>query len=63
MTKEREIKTIKDPVISGYAHAYVVTKPWRAYVQQQQMLDKSGRPRRFSTERAALAAAQRASTR
>lgn len=57
--KEPEIKVIKDPAVSGYAHAFVVIKPWTAFIDRQQLLDKSGRPRRFSTERAALAAARR----
>ena len=54
-----KIEVIKDPVVSGYAHAFVVMKPWTVYVDRKQLVDKSGRPRRFSTERAALAAARR----
>lgn len=57
--KEHEIKVVKDPAISGYAHAFVVIKPWTVFIGRQQLLDKSGRPRRFSTERAALVAARR----
>lgn len=53
------IKAIKDYAVSGYAHAHVAIKPWKVLVDRQPLLDKSGRPRRFSTERAALAAAQR----
>ena len=57
--KEPEIKTIKDYAVSGYAHANVAIKPWKVLVDRQPLLDKSGRPRRFSTERAAMAAARR----
>jgi len=57
--KEPEIKVVKDPAVSGYAHAYVLVKPWTVFVDRQQLLDKSGGPRRFSTERAAMAAARR----
>lgn len=57
--KEPEIKAVKDPAVSGYAHAYVVVKPWTVFVGRQQLLDKSGRPRRFSTEHTAVAAARR----
>lgn len=59
MTKAREIKAVKDPAVSGYAHAFVVIKPWKVFVDRQPLLDKNGRPRRFSTEHAALAAARR----
>jgi hypothetical protein len=54
-----EIKAVRDPAVSGYAHAFVLMKPWTVYVDRKQLVDKSGRPRRFSTERAALAAARR----
>lgn len=57
--KEREIKAVKDYAVSGYAHAHVVIKPWVVYVGRAQLVDKSGRPRRFATERAAMAAARR----
>ena len=53
------IKAVKDPAVSGYAHAFVVIKPWTVFVGRQQLVDKSGRPRRFATEHAALAAARR----
>ncbi len=56
---EPKIKVVKDPAVSGYAHAYVVTKPWMIYVDGKQLMDKGGRPRRFSTEAAAMAAARR----
>lgn len=59
MTREREIKAIKDPAVSGYAHAFVITKPWTVSVDRKLLADKHGRPRRFSTERAAMAAARR----
>jgi len=61
--KEREIKAVKDPAVSGYAHAHVAIKPWTVYVDRKQLIDKSGRPRRFSTEAAAIAAARRSSRR
>jgi hypothetical protein len=57
--KEREIKAVKDYAVSGYAHAHVTIKPWVAYVDRKRLVDKGGRPRRFSTERAAMAAARR----
>jgi hypothetical protein len=57
--KEREIKTIKDYAVSGYAHAHVVIKPWVVYVDGRRLEDKRGAPRRFSTEQAAIAAARR----
>lgn len=53
------IKAVKDPAISGYAHAFVVIKPWTVFVDHRQLVDKSGRPRRFATEHAAIAAARR----
>ena len=56
---EPVIKAVKDPAVSGYAHAFVATKPWTVYVDRKQLADKSGRPRRFGTEHAALAAARR----
>ena len=59
MTKEREIKAIKDYAVSGYAHAHVSIKPWKVLVDRVLLVDKGGRSRRFSTERAALAAARR----
>ena len=57
-----EIKAVKDPAISGYAHAFVVTRPWTVFIDGKRLVDRGGRPRRFSTESAALAAARRAST-
>lgn len=59
MTREREIKAIKDPAVSGYAHAFVAIKPWTVFVDRKKLVDRRGRPRRFSTERAAMAAARR----
>lgn len=59
MTKEREIKAVKNHVVSGYAHAHVAIKPWKVFVDRRPLLDKGGRPRRFSTERSALAVARR----
>ncbi len=56
---ERVIKAIKDYAVSGYADAHVAIKPWKVFVDRQPLLDKKGRPRRFSTERAALAVARR----
>lgn len=53
------IKAVEDPAISGYAHAFVATKPWVVYVNGKRLMDKGKRPRRFSTEKAALAAARR----
>ena len=55
------IETIKDPVVSGYAHAGVVTRPWRVLVDGKTLVGRRGRPRRFATAQAAWAAAQRAS--
>lgn len=57
--KTDRIKTVKDPAVSGYAHAFVVIKPWMVFVDGALLLDKSGRPRRFSTEEAARIAAKR----
>lgn len=59
---EFEIKAVKDYAISGYAHAHVVIKPWKVYVNCKLLVDKSDRPRRFSTEDAALSAARRSIT-
>jgi hypothetical protein len=56
-----KIKTIKDPAVSGYAHAGVVIKPWIAYVGGTRLVDRRGAVRRFATEGAALAAARRSS--
>lgn len=56
---EPVIKAVMDYAVSGYAHAHVAIKPWKVFVDRQPLLDKGGRPRRFSTERAALAAARR----
>lgn len=53
------IKTIKDYAQRGYASAAAVIKPWTVYVDKKMLVDKSGRPRRFSTEAAATAAARR----
>jgi hypothetical protein len=59
VTKEREIRAVMDPAVAGYAHASVAIKPWKVFVDRQPLLDKGGRPRRFSTERAAMASARR----
>lgn len=56
---DREIKAVKDYAVSGYAHAHVQIRPWKVFIDRRPLLDRGGRPRRFSTERAALAAALR----
>ena len=56
---EREIKTVRKPVVAGYAHAGVVIRPWTAYVDGRRLENRRGVVRRFATEEAALAAAQR----
>lgn len=56
---EHAIKAVKDYAVSGYAHVFVAIKPWTVYVDRKKLVDKAGRARRFSTERAALAAARR----
>ena len=53
------IEAVKDPAVSGYAHAHVVIKPWMVRVGRSFLVDKRGRPRRFATEHAALDAARR----
>lgn len=53
-----EIGAVKDPVVRGYACACDV-RPWKVHVDGVPLLDKRGRPRRFTTERAAIAAARR----
>lgn len=53
------IKAVKDYACRGYASVAAVIKPWTVYVDRKQLVDKSGRPRRFSTESAAMAAASR----
>ncbi len=60
MTSAPKIKILKDYAQRGYASAASVIKPWTVYVDKKRLVDKSGRPRRFSTEVAALAAARRA---
>ena len=57
--KETKIKAVKDYAHRGYASVFVVIKPWAVYVDCKQLVDKSGRPRRFTTEHAALVAARR----
>ena len=57
---EPVIKAVRDYAQRGYASAAAAIKPWIVYVGRDQLVDKSGRPRRFSTERAAIAAARRA---
>lgn len=54
----RDIRAVKDPAIAGYAHAFVAVRPWTVYIGDDRLIDKSGRPRRFSTEDAALTAAK-----
>lgn len=56
---ERPIKAVKSPAHGGYASAAVLLKPWLAYAYGRPLLDKNGRPRRFATEAAALAAARK----
>ncbi len=51
------VRAVEDAAVSGYAHAYVAIKPWKAYVDGHLLVDKWKRPRRFSTEEAAIAAA------
>ena len=58
-TRSARLRVVKDPVVSGYAHAAVVTRPWRVLVDGATLMDRRGRPRRFSTARAAWDAAQR----
>lgn len=53
------IKATRDYAQRGYASAASVIKPWVVYVYGRRLMDKSGRPRRFSTEAAATAAAKR----
>lgn len=60
-TDVRGIKTVKDYAQRGYASAAVVIKPWIAYVDGKKLVDSRGNVRRFSTERAARAAAERLS--
>ena len=55
----RNVHAVKDPAISGYAHAFVTVKPWKVYVDGRLLVDGRKRPRRYSTEAAALAAGQR----
>lgn len=56
---ERQIKAVKDAVTSGYAHAFVVTRPWVAIVEGKKLMNRRGGVRRFTTEAAAIAAARR----
>ncbi len=60
---EPTIKAIKDYARSGYASAATIIKPWVVFVDRAQLVDKHDRPRRFATERAALAAARKANSR
>lgn len=55
----REIKAVKDPAVSDYAHAFVATRPWTVFVDRKKLVDRRGRARRFTTEAAAIAAARR----
>ena len=59
MTAEPVIKAVKDYAHRGYSSAAAAIKPWTIYVDRKQLVDKSGRPRRFSTEAAATSAARR----
>jgi hypothetical protein len=54
-----EIKAVKDYARSGYASAAAAIKPWTVFVDRKKLVDKTGRVRRFTTERAAVAAARR----
>ena len=56
------IKALRDYAQRGYASAASVIKPWVVYVGRERLVDKNGRPRRFSTEAAALAAARKSAT-
>lgn len=56
---EPKIKAVKDYAQRGYASVAAVIKPWTVYIDRKQLVDKSDRPRRFASERAALAAARR----
>lgn len=56
---ERLVKAVKNAAHGGYASAAVLLKPWIVYVDGRQLVDASGRPRRFGTEAAALAAGKR----
>lgn len=56
---EPKIHAAKDYAFRGYASATAVIKPWIVYVDRKRLVDKSGRPRRFSTEAAARSAARR----
>jgi hypothetical protein len=60
--RESKIKAIRDAAVSGYASAFSCIKPWLVLVDGKRLVDKSGRPRRFSTEAAAMAAARRSIT-
>jgi hypothetical protein len=51
------IKIVRDPAISGYAHANVAVKPWIAFVGQEQLKDAKGRVRRFASKLTATEAA------
>lgn len=59
---EPTFKAVKDYAQRGYASVAAVIKPWTVYIDRKQLVDKSGRPRRFSTERAAMVAARSAIT-
>lgn len=56
---ESTINAVKDYAYRGYASVAAAIKPWTVYVGHKQLVDKSGRPRRFATERAAIQAARR----
>ena len=58
-TGASKIKVVKDAARSGYSSVAAVIKPWTIYIDRKQLVDKSGRPRRFSTEAAAMTAARR----
>lgn len=54
------IRAIRIPVVSGYAHASVITRPWIALVDEKPLPNRVGQHRRFATEGAALRAARKA---
>lgn len=57
---ERKIEVKHDPVVSGYGSAAAIVRPWFVLVDGKPLADAQGRMRRFSSEGAARAAANRA---
>lgn len=53
------IKVVRDYARRGHTGATGTIKPWVAFVDKRQLVDKCGRPQRFATEIAARAAAKR----